>query len=312
MRSVPYRILAYFGPNYIRPKNENSDEIRYLCPRCLERKGTPDRSGHLFVNVVSCKFYCVRCGYAGVVSKDLKVEESKIYDEDREKDIEKTIHEFASVLDKETDTFKLKIPIDKVTTSQTATQYLLDRGFTYDQMEYYDLRVGNRTQEFGRIVIPNRVKKVVYTDTYSARTYIGQTPKYHNPFDVKKSEIVFNLHRIKEKTPIILVEGALTAIAAGYHAVASLGKVLSRSQASQIVAKHPSVVFVNYDHGAEKELIDACRLLHQIDPSIRLQMVFMEDERDAADLTHDDYARCLERSKEYVPLISDVEKILRK
>lgn len=307
--SVPYLLSSVFGASI---GDNGKEEVRFYCPKCSERKGSPDKSGHLFANIKSYKFHCVRCGYSGTVDKNLKVSEYKSYDQERDQDIEETIREFNKILDKDSDTFSLKIPMDSVLTSSSATQYLINRGFTKDQMEYYDMRVGNLSQEFGRIVIPNRVKKLVYVDTYSARTYTDQIPKYHNPSSIKKSEIVFNLHRIKERTPVILVEGALTAVAAGYHAVASLGKVLSKSQASQIVAKHPQVIYVNYDYGAEKELVNACSLLYRLDPSIPIMMTFMNDDRDAADLSHDEYSRCLERSKVFNPLLSDFEKILKR
>ena len=111
---------------------------------------------------------------------------------------------------------------------------MLNRGFTMEQLLYYDLRVGTLDMEFGRVIIPNQVSKLIYRDFYAARSFIGQEPKYHNPFGINKSQIVFNLHRIKENDTIILVEGPLTAIAAGYHAVASLAKALSAEQASQL------------------------------------------------------------------------------
>lgn len=304
---IPYIITSSFG----NPVGDNGkEEARFLCPKCEELKGTPDKSGHLFVNVKSYKFHCVRCGYCGTVNRNLKIDSCRIYDNEIDKDVEETIREFNIINDSENQKYRLKIPIDKVTTSKSATDYLLKRGFTYEQMNYYDMRVGNLSQEFGRIIIPNIVDKMVYTDTYSARSYIGQTPKYHNPSDIKKSEIVFNLHRIKDGSPIILVEGALTAVAAGYHAVASLGKVLSRSQASQIVKKHPSIIYINYDYGAEKESYDACKLLSQIDPSLKIKQVFMKDDRDAADMSREEYVNCLIESVNYEPFIDDLIKIV--
>lgn len=309
MDNIPYKIIALFGPNYIK-YNSKAHEVRYYCPECASRKGTPDLSGHLYVNTKSLKYHCYRCDYKGVINRNVKVGDSRYYDEDQEKDVEHLIGEFKQLVDEDISKYSLKIPIDKVATSESASKYLLDRGFTYDQMEYYDMRVGNLEQEFGRIVIPNQVYRLVYTDTYSARSYIGQTPKYHNPEMIKKSEIVFNLHRIKEGTPVILVEGALTAVAAGKHAVASLGKTLSVSQASQIAKKHPSTVFVNYDFGAESNSREACRLLRKYLPDTPIYETLMKDDRDAADLSRDEYVACLSNSRLYEPLIDDMEGLL--
>lgn len=307
MNYIPYRIIDKFGPCYLN-YNSEANEVRYCCPKCLERKGTPDTKGHLYVNTKSFVYHCYRCDYSGYIPK-VKGARTRDYKETDETYEE--IYKKAKCLLKEENKFKLKIPIDKVTTSQTATEYLLKRGFTYDQMEYYDLRVGNLSSEFGRIVIPNEVSRLVYTDMYSARSYIDQVPKYHNPSLISKSQVVFNLHRIKEGTPIILVEGALTAIAAGYHAVASLGKNLSKSQASQIIMKHPSVIYVNYDYQAETNLVDACSLLYSLNPEIPIYQTFMKDERDAADLSHEEYTECLKESIRYDPLSDKLKKIMK-
>lgn len=306
--SVPYSIIAYFGPNYLG--DNGKDEVNYNCPECVNRKGTPDTDGHLYVNTRSLIFHCYRCDYAGRIGKNVKISRDLVYDEDKSHATSELIKEFSGIIEKSDNDFKLKIPIDKVTTSESATKYLLDRGFTYKQMEYYDMRVGNLSQDFGRIVIPNRVHRMVYTDMYSARTYIGQDPKYKNPYDIKKSEIVFNLHRITPGTPIIVVEGALTAVAAGYHAVACLGKNLSYTQAGMIASKKPSVVYVNFDYGAEAQAYEACRRLKRVLPDIPIYNVLMKDERDAADMTRQEYVDCLMNARLYQPLIDGMEEIV--
>lgn len=305
--NVPYKVIAVFGPD---PVGDNGkDEVRYKCPECINRKGTPDTKGHLYVNVKNLKFHCVRCEYAGSLSH-IKVDSSKAYQEDMDHQTEELAEEMSQFINNDDSEFRFKIPIDKVTVSSAAVEYLLGRGFTYDQIEYYDLRVGNLNQEFGRIIIPNQVKDLVYTDMYSARSYIDQEPKYSNPYDVNKSHIVFNLHRIKEGSTIILVEGALTAIAAGYHAVATYGKNLSKVQASLIAKKKPKVIYVNYDFGAEKESYEACKLLSKYCPEAEIREVLMISEKDAADLTKEEYVKCLEDAKLYNPLVSQMEDLL--
>jgi len=308
---VPYRIIAKFGHDPLR--DNGVDEVVFKCPYCIDNKGTPDTKGHLYVNTKTYAYHCHRCGVSGHVRYD-ETPKERMYHEDLEKDNKELLHELNSIVSEDKKTYGLKIPINKVTTSDTATRYLLERGFTYDQMEYYDMRVGNLSQEFGRIIIPNRVHDIVYTDTYSARTYIGQTPKYHNPSEIKKSEIVFNLHRIKEGDPIILVEGALTAVAAGKRAVASLGKTLSKSQACQIVQKKPSMIIVNYDYGAEEESDKACRLLYSINPNIEIRYTRMPDDRDSADYAAsrkmNEYAKILSESKRYNPMLENISEII--
>lgn len=302
---IPYKILATFGPNALH--GNGKDEIRYYCPKCIERKGTPDTKGKLYVNINTLKFNCFRCGYKGQL-KDVKVSDSKVYETSVDLDAKNLIQDLEDAIGN-SEPFPLLIPINKVTENPRATQYLLNRGFTYRQMEYYDMRIGNLNNEFGRIIIPNQVSRLVYTDFYSARTYIDQVPKYHNP-GKEKSKIVFNLHRIQEHTPIIVVEGALTAIAAGYHAVATLGKTMTKDQASKIAQKHPSVIYVNYDNNTLKESTAACQLLRQFCPETKIYNVIMENDKDAADLSHEEYTECLKRAVEYDPLYSGLLSLL--
>lgn len=303
--NIPYKIISVFGNE---PVGDNGkDEVIYYCPECINRRGRPDTKGKLYVNTKSYKYICFLCGYSGKIGH-VKTNNDKVYDSDRELEVESLIHDINEVNNGK-DKFSLKIPIEKVFESDSAVKYLKDRGFTEDQMEYYDMRIGNLNQEFGRIIIPNQVKKIVYTDFYSARTFIDQIPKYHNP-GIEKSGVVFNLHRIKEGEPIIVVEGALTAVAAGYHAVATLGKTMTRTQASLILSKHPSIIYVNYDYDAESYLVEACKLLRSIDKNVKIMQVFMKDERDAADLSHEEYAKCLSEAVEYNPLYEDMNLLI--
>lgn len=303
--SVPYKVIAVFGPN---PCGDNGrEEVRYYCPECINRKGTPDTKGKLYVNVKTLKYNCFRCGYSGRIGR-VRVSSDRVYQEDQDVEVEEIVHDINSVYS-EGSGFDLKIPVDKIFTSDKAVKYLLDRGFTERQMEYYDMRAGNLNQEFGRIVIPNQVDHLVYTDFYSARTFIDQIPKYHNP-GKEKSKIVFNLHRQQEGSPIIVVEGALTAVAAGYHAVATLGKTMTRDQASKIIRKKPSIIYVNYDYGAEKYSRAACSLLRSLNSEVPIYEILMKDERDAADLTHAEYTECIRNAIKYEPLLDDISSLI--
>lgn len=304
---IPHQVTTFFGDNPI--SSNGKDEVAFICPQCAMRHGSPDTKGKLYVNIKSFAFHCFRCGYSGYINKNSKIDENKVYDEDKESTVDMLSSEIQDIL-LPSQKFSLKIPLKSAIDNPRALSYLLNRGFTEKQIVYYDMRSGGLDLEFGRIVIPNQVEKLVYTDFYSARTYIDQVPKYHNP-RVKKSSLVFNLHRIKEGEPIIIVEGALTAVAAGYNAVATLGKTITKEQASLIAQKHPSIIYLNYDYGAEEFSHEACKLLKSIMPDIKIMEVLMKDDRDAADLTHEEYAKCLEQAIEYNPLLQDIENLLK-
>lgn len=307
MINIPYTISAQFGYNVVSTNGE--DEVVYHCPYCASRKGTPDTKGKLYVNTRMFIYHCFRCGASGHITVSKNINHNKTYHKDIVNNDDRLIKSINKLFDTD-DIYKLKIPLKSIVDSPQALEYMLNRGFTMEQLLYYDLRVGTLDMEFGRVIIPNQVSKLIYTDFYAARSFIGQEPKYHNPFGINKSQIVFNLHRIKENDTIILVEGPLTAIAAGYHAVASLGKVLSAEQASQIAQKKPKRIYVNYDYGAEKESHEACKLLYSLVPEIPIYEVLMPDDRDAADLSKDEYADRLSHAKLYQPLLNDILGIL--
>ena len=305
---IPYRIAQAFGYN---PVYITDDEITYLCPFCPERRGSPDTSGHLNVNTKTFLYHCFRCDISGRVEYRKNADDSKIYSKNlvTNKDQDEIINSINKMYDTPSE-FIFKIPMNKVTENVNATKYLLDRGFTFKQMEYYDLRVGNYKQEFGRIIIPNKINRLIYTDMYAARTFIGMSPKYHNPYQVDKAKIVFNLHRINDGDTIILVEGPLTAIAAGYHAVASYGKTLSEYQASLIALKKPKRIYVNYDFEAEEWSHKACDLLSSMTKNTEIIEVLMKDDRDAADMSKEEYADVLASGTVYNSTLSKISEIV--
>lgn len=305
--SVPYKIISAFGPDYMR--GNGKDEIRYYCPECMNRRGKPDKSGKLYVNVYSFKFNCFYCGYSGTIGQDVVVNHNKNYERTLDQDVSYLLSTFEEIQSQEDSKYKLRIPIRKIFDNPTATEYLIKRGFEEKKLEYYDLRVGDYNYMFGRIVIPNEVKFLTKTDYYTGRSFIDQVPKYKNP-TVEKSDIVFNLFRVEEERPIIVTEGPLTAIAAGYQAVATLGKTMTRSQAAQILQKKPSRVYVNYDYGAEEWSRRACYLLSKMSPETEIFEVLMKDERDAADLSHQEYRNCLLNAKPYNPLYDKISNLI--
>ena len=42
-------------------KRKGDKELRYICPFCKERRGTPDTKGHLYVNLDQGIYHCFRC-----------------------------------------------------------------------------------------------------------------------------------------------------------------------------------------------------------------------------------------------------------
>jgi len=231
-------ITSKFGSKYI----ESGNEIRYDCPFCYERRGKEDKDSKLYVSLENGCFFCFKCGAKG-----------RVFVKKQEQDIDEKLKNILSQYldndfdDEEDNTFY--VPNIKLQNDSVAYNYCISRGITEDKIKYYDLRLGIN-ELFGRIVIPNQVytDKGVWTDMYSARSYLNQVPKYKNPSGAKKTNAVFNLHRIKDNAErIIIVEGAITSICAGKDAVAIYGCHPSVEQVSAIINKNPQSIYCVLD-----------------------------------------------------------------
>ena len=116
---IPYQVESVFGS----PIGDNGkDELIYYCPKCEERHGSPDRKGKLYVNNKSLSFYCFRCGFKGHISKNEAYNESKIYEDDLDEDLDKIAHQIATL--ENTDRFPLTIPINKVFENEKAHNHI--------------------------------------------------------------------------------------------------------------------------------------------------------------------------------------------
>ena len=232
-------IIQKFGNDYIKT---NNDEIRYKCPFCLKRRGKADEDAKLYANTKSGKFHCFKCGASGYLNVLPKTSNSNVYGR-----IINFLYNKSSDNDDEENIFY--VPNNKIEKGTLAYEYCLSRNITEEKIDYYDIRLGVN-ELYGRIVIPNEVygDTGIWTDMYSSRTFIDQIPKYKNPVGVKKNDIVFNLHRIKENCEkIIIVEGCITAICAGKNAVAIYGCNPTYSQINSILSKKPKSIYCVLD-----------------------------------------------------------------
>lgn len=306
---VPIDIFNIYGD----PLKMTGDEAIYLCPHCIEMKGSPDKSGHLYINIKNKKYMCHRCGIKGRLVKsnysqtintnsDGIVNLVKgIFAEDEEDGI--VLNEY-------------NIPIESVLESKTARTYMHKRGFSDEELSYYNIRTGGLYNKmFGRVVIPNKISDLVYTDMYSARAFIDLPKKYLNPNGKNASVIVFNLHNIKDNPDrIILTEGALTSISAGVDAVAAFGKAVSTVQLEKILAKNPKELIVNLDGDAKKESIELCNKIKRLKPELPIKNIVLPIGVDANDFKSygriDEYREIIDKTEYYNPLILNIKELL--
>lgn len=311
-------ILDKFGIDIV---NINATgEVIYHCPECINNGKGEDKKGKLYVSNKTLKFLCFRCGYRGSVLKSNKY---KGYDITLTPSKSELGMKLESVVNRVPNIEKVgliyEIPRLYPVPGTNEYAYLINRGFTDNLIKYYDIRMGSSVSNLAhRIIIPNRVYRLdEFTDTtdmYVAR-YIYDIPldeegkemvqRYLNPYGKNRSKVVFNLHRIKEHTPIIITEGCITAISAGLQAVATYGKLVTDKQIEQILAKKPTKLYINLDPDAYKEALKLCYRIRKKTLEVPLYIVRFNKEDgdiDAADIGRQRYLYYLQHARPYNPM----------
>ena len=123
--------------------------------------------------------------------------------------------------------------------------YLMERGLEAETIEYFGLGYCSLGLMKDRVVIPihnERGELVAYSGRYPGEPPDGR-PKYLLPSGFRKSQVVFNLHRIGASAPkneLVVVEGFFDAFRvwqAGFRqVVAIMGSALSERQRDLLAA----------------------------------------------------------------------------
>jgi DNA primase catalytic core len=129
--------------------------------------------------------------------------------------------------------------------------YLAARGISRDTAEAFGVGYfPGRGLMTGRIVVPirNEAGELV---AYAGRSLEGEEPRYLFPCGFRKSQVLFNLHRLATRdcsNPVIVVEGffdCLKVHQAGFpHVVALMGVALSGVQQKLLEAHFRCVVLL--------------------------------------------------------------------
>jgi len=244
-------------------ETSNPDEWRINCPFCIKSGKGEDDKQHLYVNVSKGLFNCFRCGSKGTIGQLLKYGihgkakgPSPEFDKLRER-INK-VYKRPELKTFDLDQISWKLDKD----TPIAFKYMLDRGFSEQEIRKYDLRVGKsyvvneETGETvkkwaGRVIFPFYDNgQVVYL---VGRAYCGKEPKYINSKG-DKSQIIYGIDNIKDRT-CILCEGIISAIAAeritNVSAVSMLGKTATNFQLSRL-REQCDIAYACLDGGVEK------------------------------------------------------------
>ena len=197
------KIEKRFGTDYVLTSKH---DLMYNCPFCLEKRFKEDTDHKFGVNAKTTLYYCFKCHTTGILIKNkVSFSERAVpflidYFKNQEPSSESQnngLIEFVDVVNIETNTL--------------AYDYLMSRNITSEQIKYYNIKNGINSN-FGRIIIPNIVIGN-WVDYYQGRTYLDIQPKYNNPSQIDKSNIVFNLHnQSKKQKQVYIVEGVFSAI----------------------------------------------------------------------------------------------------
>lgn len=277
-----------------------TNEYRYNCPFCLDRKGTPDTGNHLYVNPnklihgIRGWFNCYRCGAKGPAKKLFRSGVGIDTDISKWNEFVKKLKYGNSDNIDIRSALELPLDYEEITIGSRAYDYLIGRGVSRKKIKLYKLGMGTenmmdipkeergRYAGSGRIVIPDfdSCGNVVY---WIARTYVGHKFRYKNPPTeiAHTRDKIFNLSRAMEYDDVIIAEGAFSAISAGINAVATYGKNVTTKQLNMLVAASFSRYFVALDGDARKESMKLAEDLNAKNKDVYLVEFDYKDDPDS-------------------------------
>jgi len=147
--------------------------------------------------------------------------------------------------------------------------YMINRGFTQNDLWYYRVGAVSSGRYRRRVIIPS------FDDEGSLNYFTGRsidpdvTRKYMNP-KVKRTEVIFNELNIDWSLPLVLVEGPFDMMKSVQNSTCLLGSSLSENHAlfRKIVSNRVPVVLA-LDPDAKQKMQDIARLLSSYDIEVK-------------------------------------------
>lgn len=264
-------IKTHFAPN---------NEFAIACVFC------GDHEHHLHINEAKQRYFCYRRGCKGHTNTIIKhfglsldLKEST-----ETSTLEKLKKRFSDITlkpvqDKAIPPVSLDLskyqPLGhtKSLLASKAKQYVLNRGFTEEQIKQYDLRIGSG-EHTGRIIIPfYEHQNCVY---FQARAYMmSPVKKVRNPTkqDITdgKSKWLFGFDQAQAYEQVVVCEGWASAMSAGLNAVAISGTALSTTQLKKLICNWNDFVIL-LDYKAENAAIKIACELRLFKPYAKIQI----------------------------------------
>lgn len=318
MTNIDPRILAKFGHDYVSISN---NEVRYNCPFCEHAGKTPDIHGHLYVSLDRLVYFCHRCGTKGTLNK-INVKGYSFEQSPTDRETTESLRKLFMGDSRELYDISSSIPIERkneyLPYEIKAIRYMESRGFNLSVCRYYGIRVGNPLSRYrNRIIVPNEVftydDGTVKTDMFVARYFnddgLDRGRKYLNPYGNNRRTSVFNLHRIRQHSYIIITEGCFTSMSAGINSVATYGKYVTDCQINKILSKEPSALLVALDPDARKDAFELCRRLKRI-TATPVYLVDVPEGEDANSLGHGRFMSYVKEAQLYDPVVMGLKSFV--
>ena len=209
----------------------SGDELLFFCPFCQHHKRK------LSVNLKTNNYKCWVCDERGKNVRRLlktRLTHSQLYEWDKLNNVVDLTQLDDNIFQEQITTLEevIQLPEEFVSlanknlplSSKFAMRYLLDRGYTKEDIVMWKVGYCSNGEYEGRVIVPsfNDNGDINY---FVARSYADKFPKYMNP-KVSK-DIVFNELYLDWNKDIILVEGVFDAMKAK-NAIPLLGSTLNQ------------------------------------------------------------------------------------
>lgn len=281
----------------------SSDELLFFCPFCQHHKRK------LSVNLKTNNYKCWVCDERGKNVRRLlktRLTHSQLYEWDKLNNVVDLTQLDDNIFQEQIVTLEevIQLPEEFVSlanknlplSSKFAMRYLLDRGYTKEDIVMWKVGYCSNGEYEGRVIVPsfNDNGDINY---FVARSYADKFPKYMNP-KVSK-DIVFNELYLDWNKDIILVEGVFDAMKAK-NAIPLLGSTLNqKSNLFKKIVYYEPDVYIALDPDAEKKASQLIENLIQYD--LNLYKIDVSGFGDVGEMTKDQF----EEAKKEAQHISD-------
>jgi hypothetical protein len=133
--------------------------------------------------------------------------------------------------------------------------YLRKRGFSPGAWFHYNLGYAHSIGY--RVIIP-----IEYGYWQGRRIFKWDEPKYLNP-DIPSREVLFNSRALNEYNEVVICEGAFSAMAVGYNAIALISKEATKEKMDRLLKSQIESFIIALEPGAYSSMSKLAERLHR-------------------------------------------------